>query len=94
MIVSFRDKRTRDFSSGKRVGAFSGFDRSARLKLDRLESAASLRDLAALPGNRFEALLGDRKGQYSIRTSDQWRICFEWPDRSPGPSNVEIVDYH
>lgn len=94
MIVSFRDKRTRDFSSGKRVNAFSGFDRSARLKLDRLESATSLRDLAALPGNRFEALFGDRKGQYSICINDQWRICFEWPDRSPGPSNVEIVDYH
>src|SRR5207247_6616379 len=61
---------------------------------NRLESATSLRDLAALPGNRFEALMGDRKGQYSIRINDQWRICFEWPGRSPGPSNVEIVDYH
>jgi proteic killer suppression protein len=53
-----------------------------------------LQDLAALPGNRFEALKGDRKGQYSIRINDQWRICFEWPDKSPGPTNVEIVDYH
>jgi proteic killer suppression protein len=53
-----------------------------------------LRDLSALPGNRFEALVGDRKGQYSIRINDQLRICFEWADRSPGPSNVEIVDYH
>ncbi len=94
VIVSYRDKRTRDFAAGKRVKAFSGFERSARLKLDRLESATSLKDLAALPGNRFEALIGDRKGQYSIRINDQWRICFEWPDRSPGPSNVEIVDYH
>ncbi len=51
-------------------------------------------DLAALPGNRFEALVGDRKGQYSIRINDQRRICFEWTDRAPGPSNVEIVDYH
>jgi toxin HigB-1 len=50
--------------------------------------------LAALPGNRFEALSGDRKGQYSIRINDQWRTCFEWPDRALGPSNVEIVDYH
>jgi proteic killer suppression protein len=66
----------------------------ARLKLDRLEAATSLRDLGALPGNRFEALHGDRKGQYSIRINDQWRICFEWPDHSPGPSNVENVDYH
>jgi len=47
-----------------------------------------------LPGNRFEALAGDRKGQYSIRVNDQWRIRFEWPERSPGPTNVEIVDYH
>ena len=94
MIVSFRDKKTGDFAAGKWVKAFSGFDRSARLKLDRLEAATSLRDLAALPGNRFEALHGGRKGQYSIRINDQWRICFEWPDRSPGPSNVEIIDYH
>ena|SRR5438876_1814711 len=74
--------------------AFSGFDRSARLKLDRLEAATSLRDVAALPGNRFEALIGDRKGQYSIRINDQWRICFDWLGGSPGPSHVEIVDYH
>jgi toxin HigB-1 len=94
VIVSYRDKRTRDFASGKRVKEFSGFDRSARLKLDRLEAATTLKDLAALPGNRFEPLAGDRKGQYSIRINDQWRICFEWPDRLPGPASVEIVDYH
>jgi toxin HigB-1 len=94
MIVSYRDKPTRDFAAGKRVKAFSGFERSARLKLDRLEAATSIRDLSALPGNRFEALSGDRKGQYSIRINKQWRICFEWLDQAPGPSNVEIVDYH
>jgi len=94
MIVSFRDKRTRDFAAGERVKAFSGIERSARLKLDRLEAAVALKDLAALPGNRFEALIGDRKGQYSIRVNDQWRICFQWPEKSPGPVNVEIVDYH
>jgi toxin HigB-1 len=94
VVVSYRDKRTRDFAVGKRVKMFSGFKRSAHLKLDRLEAATSLKDLAALPGNRFEALRGDREGQYSIRINEQWRICFEWPDRSPGPSNVEIVDYH
>ena len=65
-----------------------------RLKLDRLEAAVSLKDLSALPGNRFEALKGTRKGQYSIRINDQWRACFEWPDKSAGPINVEIVDYH
>ena len=67
---------------------------AAELKLDRLEAATSLRDLAALPGNRFEALSGDRKGQYSIRINDQWRLCFEWAEGDSGPSNVEIVDYH
>jgi proteic killer suppression protein len=94
VILNYRDKNTRAFALGNWVKAFSGIERSARIKLDRLESAASLRDLAALPGNRFEALAGDRKGQYSIRINDQWRICFEWIDREPGPSNIEIVDYH
>jgi len=55
---------------------------------------ATLQDLAALPGNHFEALKGDRKGQFSIRINDRWRICFEWEDGARGPSNVEIVDYH
>jgi proteic killer suppression protein len=94
MIVGYRDKRTRDFAAGERVRAIEGIERSARLKLDRLDSATTLQDLAALPGNRFEALVGDRKGQCSIRINDRWRICFEWPDTEPGPSNVEIVDYH
>lgn len=94
MIVSYRDKRTKDFAAGKWVKAFSGFERPARLKLDRLDAATSVRDLAALPGNRFEALAGDRRGQYSIRINDQWRICFDWPKGSPGPIDVEIVDYH
>jgi len=80
MIVSYRDKRTREFAAGKRVKAFSGSERPAQLKLDRLEAAVLLQDLGALPGNRFEALIGDRKGQYSIRINDQWRICFEWPE--------------
>ena len=94
MIVSYRDKRTRDFAAGRRVNAFSGIERSARLKLDRLEAAMSLKDLAGLPGNRFEALVGNRKGQYSIRVNDPWRICFQCPERLLGPVNVEIVDYH
>ncbi len=94
MIASYCDKRTADFAAGKRVKAFSGIEQAARLKIDRLETAVALQDLAALPGNRFESLKGDRKGQYSIRINDQWRICFEWPKESPGPENVEIVDYH
>ena len=94
MILGYRDKRTRDFALGKRVKALSGIERPARLKLDRLEAAVTLRDVAVLPGNRFEALKGNRKGQYSIRINDQWRICFDWRTGASGPSNVEIVDYH
>ena len=94
MILSCRDKRTRDFADGKRVKAFDGIAHRAAMKLDQLDAAISLDDLAALPGNRFEALQGGRKGQYSIRVHDQWRVCFEWPKGSKGPLNVEIVDYH
>ena len=92
MIISYRDKRTRDFASGKRVKAFSGIERAARLKLDRLEAATELKDLGALPGNRLEALKGDRAGQYSVRINDQFRICFRWTPQ--GPADVEVVDYH
>jgi proteic killer suppression protein len=94
MIVSYRDKKTERFANGERVKDFSGFSRQAEIRLDRLEAATSLKDLGALGGNRLEALHGDREGQYSIRINDQWRICFEWPAGSPGPVNVEIVDYH
>jgi proteic killer suppression protein len=94
VIVSYRDRRTERFALGERIREFSGFAGQAEIRLDRLEAAHSLSDLRALPGNRLEALRGDRAGQYSIRINDQWRICFEWPDGSPGPANVEIVDYH
>ncbi|HWG17364.1 MAG TPA: type II toxin-antitoxin system RelE/ParE family toxin [Acidobacteriaceae bacterium] len=94
MILSCRDKRTRDFVAGKVVKAFSGIARAAQLKIDRMHAAVSLQDLAVLPGNRFETLKGERKGQYSIRINDQWRICFEWQAGAKGPANVEIVDYH
>jgi len=93
MIVGYRGRRTRDFAVGKRVKAFAGFERKAEMKLDQLDAAASPLDLN-LPGNRLEALKGDRKGQYSIRINDQRRICFEWPKGALGPVNVEIVDYH
>lgn len=93
MIVSYRGKRTRDFVSEKRVRAFSGFERSAENRLAQIDSATSLADLRR-PGNRLEALKGDRKGQYSLRINVQWRVCFEWPNGSPGPKHVEIVDYH
>ncbi len=93
MIMSFRDKRTREFAEGNRIKAFAGFERKAEMKLDQLDAAISLLDLD-LPGNRLEALKGDRRGQYSIRINDRWRICFEWPKGTPGPANVEIIDYH
>lgn len=93
MILSYRDKRTREFADGKRVKAFDGIQRKAEMKLDQLDAAMALLDLD-LPGNRLEALKGDRKGQYSIRINDRWRICFEWPNGSAGPVNLEIVDYH
>ena len=93
MIVSFRDKRTQEFAKGKRVKAFVGFETKAEMRLDQLDSATSLLDLD-LPGNRLEALKGDRKGQYSIRINDPWRVCFEWPKGSSGPINVQIIDYH
>ena len=94
MILSFRDGRTERFAAGRRVKEFSAFARQAEARLDRLDAATSLNDLAAIGGNRLEALRGDRAGQYSIRINDQWRICFEWPKGSIGPVNVEIVDYH
>jgi addiction module HigA family antidote len=90
VIVSHRDKRTADFAGGKRVKAFDGIERAARLKLDRLEAAHTVQDLAALPGNRFEALKGDRKGQYSIRINDQWRICLSGPTNHQGRSTSKL----
>jgi proteic killer suppression protein len=94
MILGYRDKWTRDFAAGVRVPAFDGFRRQAEMRLDRLEAANELQALRGFTGNRLEVLKGDRKGQYSIRINDQWRICFTWPEGAAGPSDVEIVDYH
>ncbi len=77
---------------GEFVRRLSGIEKQALRKLDALNSAASLADLGAVPGNRMEALKGNRKGQYSLRINDQWRVCFVWS--SEGPDRVEIVDYH
>lgn len=93
MIGSYGDKRTRSFAQGRRVKAFAGFARALSAKLDRLDAAMSVRDLT-LPGNRLEALKGDRKGLYSIRVNDHWRICFAWPKGADGPRTVEAVDHH
>lgn len=92
MILSYRDKRTRQFADGQRIRAFAGFDLQGWERLEILTAAASTADLAALPSNRFEALRCERAGQFSIRINEQWRICFDWPDGELGPSNVEITD--
>jgi proteic killer suppression protein len=94
MILSYRDARTTRFIRGERVKALEPIRRQAEDRLARLESATSLGDLAALRSNRLEKLVGDRKGEWSIRINDQWRICFRWNEGEAGPSDVEIVDYH
>lgn len=94
MIRGYGDRRTRRFALGTRIKQFEAFHRQAERALDRLEAATSLRDVANFPGHRLEKLSGDRAGSYSIRINDQWRICFDWPEGSPGPENVTIEDYH
>ena len=94
MILSYRDARTTRFAAGERVKQFEPFRRQAENRLERLNAAISLADLAALRSHNLEKLLGDRKGQWSIRINDQWRICFSWSAGASGPSDVEIVDYH
>ncbi len=94
MIRSYKAGRTKRFAEGERVPRFEPFRRQAEKRLRVLEAATGLADLAGLPSNHFEALSGNRKGQYSIRINKQWRICFKWPKGSDGPEEVEIVDYH
>jgi proteic killer suppression protein len=90
----YRDKRTERFAAGERVKEFQAFKAQAERRLDILEAAVSKNDLLRLPSNRFEALGGDRQGQFSIRINQQWRVCFEWPDDQERPFNIEITDYH
>jgi len=94
MIRSYRDKETARLAAGENVRQWEPLRRQAEKRLRILDAATSLGDLATLNSNRLETLKGDRKGQYSIRINEKWRICFEWPKDHPGPSNVEIVDYH
>ena len=94
MIRSFRCPDTGRLFRRETVKRFRAIERQALRKLDLLDAAPDLRTLSSLPGNSLERLKGNREGQFSIRINDQWRICFEWPDGSPGPTNVEIVDYH
>ena len=105
-IRGCKDKNTEQFLAGKRVKAFEGFARAAAKALTKLQAATVLADLLSPPSNRFEALGGDRKGQYSIRINAQYRVCFKWvpvgevvADADPlhiagEPDEVEITDYH
>lgn len=92
MIKSFRCKDTQALFAGLSPKRFRAIEGVATRRLSALEAANELRDLRSPPGNRFEALKGDRRGQYSIRINDQWRICFAWAEE--GAVDVEIVDYH
>ncbi len=92
MIKGFQDKDTEALANDRYVKRFDSIWESARKKLKLLGSAKGLSDLASLPGNRLEVLSGDRKGQYSIRVNDQYRICFT-PDGDDF-KDVEITDYH
>jgi proteic killer suppression protein len=92
VIKGFRCEETRRFFETGRSKRFSPIAKVAARKLTMLDAAQTLEFLRAPPGNRLEALRGDRKGQHSIRINDQFRICFRWAD--DGPTDVEIVDYH
>ena len=92
MIRSFRCRDTERLARGFRVRRFIGFERAARRKLAQLDAAATLDFLRVPPGNRLEALRGDRRGAYSIRINDRWRLCFRFVEGDA--FDAEIVDYH
>jgi proteic killer suppression protein len=92
MILTFNCKKTEALFHDESVQKFRAFERIARRKLLYLHQARKLEDLLVPPGNKLEALHGNRKGQYSIRINKQWRICFSWHEGNA--YGVEIVDYH
>jgi proteic killer suppression protein len=93
VIKSFADQETEKICCGEISRKLPpAIQRTARRKLVYLDEADNLKDLQAPPGNRLEALMGDRKGQHSVRINDQWRVCFTW--KQPHAYNVEITDYH
>ena len=90
----YSDKRLQKFAEGYRVREFQAFEQQLKKRLAILEDAESREDLRLLPSNHFEALGGDRRGQFSIRINSQWRLCFEWSEKENRPFNIEAVDYH
>ena len=97
MILSFKDDGTEDIFNGKKTKSArkscpEKLWKLARRKLELIDSVVNLKELSIPPGNRLEALKGNRLGQYGIRINDQYRICFKW--REQGPDEVEIIDYH
>jgi proteic killer suppression protein len=92
VIASFRCRDTERLAGGTAVPRFANIAATARRKLRQLEIAGRVDDLRVPPGNRLEALKGNRVGQYSVRINAQWRICFRWS--AAGANDVEIVDYH
>ena len=92
MIKTFQCRDTKTLFDGKRVVRFVNIERAALRKLEQLDLAQIVEDMRSPPGNRLEALKGDRAGQWSVRINDQWRVCFVW--RSDGVFDVQIVDYH
>lgn len=92
MLQTFRCAQTEALFNGRRVARFVNFEVVALRKLQQLHAATALEFLRVPPGNRLEALTGDRQGQHSIRINDQWRVCFVW--REGHAHDVEIVDYH
>jgi len=92
MIRSFHCKKTERLFGGQSVREFRSFQAQAERKLEMLDVAALLVDLASPPGNHLEALTKDRAGQHAIRINKQWRVCFRWTPE--GPEDVEITDYH
>ena len=91
-IQSFKCSDTEALYEGRHPRRFRNIELVAARKLQMLEDADQLQDLRSPPGNRLEALKGDKEGQHSIRINDQWRVCFVWS--KAGPDQVEIVDYH
>ena len=92
MIRSFKNKATESVYLGVPISKYRPIRKQAEKRLQILDAATCLHDLRSLPSNRFEALKGNRKNQYSIRINQQWRICFRWIDSEP--HDVEIIDYH